>query len=267
MKIGWRLWRNGLLSSTPEQDALLWAGFYGDKGPTTKERLLQFANLTERQLVHPSTKLGQMIEANNELSSCNATVKVGNRLANNMWQFVSYAFVMGIRSRQQEKVVILVNKELRGDHRLQKSILYNQEVPALGVAAWGLDQAPWSPKILVIDLMGTCRSTSRLLRRQLFQGVPFWFTKRFRSPVVISQSAKRAMARENPFYMTMAVEKNRKYQYRNTFASKAKVTWRCLDCAQPHCELDERLAEHVRARGGFKRLKHLLGAFKRARKL
>lgn len=254
--------------ATPEQDALLWAGFYGNEGPTTKQNLLHFAHLTERQLVHPSTKLGQMIEANHELSSC--TGKMGQWLAKNMWEFVSYAFVMGLRRRHQRKVVILVNKELDGDWRLQKSILFKQEVPALGVAAWGLDQAAWSPEILVIDLMGTCSRTSEMLRQQLFEGVPFWFQKgRLQSR--IPRAAKRRLFVENPAYFALKEnikhlnKAGRKHEYRNIFASKAKLTWRCLDCAPPHCTMDERLAEHVRAGGRFRRLKRLFGAF-RARK-
>ena len=84
--------------------ALLWAGFWTDpKDPqsrTSKEKLFNFAQMTDHQIVHPATLLGTMIEDLDDLNKCYEG-KHERELAMNMWSFVSMCFVMGMQQKEQ----------------------------------------------------------------------------------------------------------------------------------------------------------------------
>ena len=71
----------------------------------------------------------------------------------------SYAFVKGMRMKRQDNVVALVHKETEGERPLRESVPFQYEVPSIGLAAWG--QGFWSPLVVLIDLLGICKHTSR----------------------------------------------------------------------------------------------------------
>ena len=131
----------------------------------------------------------------------------------NMWSFSSMAFVMGMRAKTQGTVVALVNKAMEGPRALQDSVLFQHELPTLGVAAWGLGF--WAPQVLVLDLQGTCNQTSPALRKQLFARLTSWWQKK--------QELRWSAA---------------------NFARRSRLEWRCVDCPPP-CRLDLNLARHV----------------------
>eukprot|EP00435_Cladocopium_sp_Y103_P072728 s332_g41.t1 len=186
----------------------------GHQSRTSKERLLHFADRIETQTVHPSTELGQLAEKYDNLAGCEGTIQ--HNLKRNMWSFFSFAFVYGMREKKQDVVVALVHKEMDGDRPLNESILFQYEVPTIGIGAWGLGH--WSPQVVLIDLMGTCKQTSPALRKQLYSTLP-------------------------GFYERLT----KKFEWSNLdFAFNARVCWTCLDCPHLDCQLDERLAEQVK---------------------
>eukprot|EP00913_Durusdinium_trenchii_P008302 g7799.t1 len=204
--------------------AILWAGFWtdasdpeGHKSRTSKERLFDFADRIETQTVHPSTHLGRMAEENGNLANCQSPI--ANDLKSNMWSFFSFSFVYSMRKKNQDMVVALVHKEMDGARALSESILFNYEVPSLGVAAWGLGF--WSPQVLLIDLLGTCSQTSPALREQLFSQLPSWY-----------ESAKNM----DGFHGW----------HKNTYPRRSRLSWTCLDCPHASCHLDEHLANQVK---------------------
>jgi len=85
------------------------------------------------------------------------------------------------------------------------------EIPTVGLAAWGLGF--WSPKVLIVDLMGTCDKSSPALQKRLLARLPSW---------------AKSMTNWSP----------------EDFAMRSRLRWQCIDCAG-HCNLDESLAEHV----------------------
>ncbi|CAE7709638.1 unnamed protein product [Symbiodinium sp. CCMP2456] len=153
--------------------ALLWAGFWdGDpQNRTTKAKLSNFARATEHSIMHPNTFLGQAIEASQDLNACYKHTTT-NALAENMWSIASMSFVLGMRERAQGTVIALVNKPITGERNLSQSVLSTHEIPTVGLAAWGLGF--WSPKVILLDLLGTCDKTSPALKRQLFARLPSW---------------------------------------------------------------------------------------------
>ena len=90
--------------ATSEHAAILWAGFWNDsKDPTSrnsKEKLFDFAKLTDHQTVHPATRLGTMIENAGDLDKCYSN-EVESDLTKNMWSFVSMCFVIGMQEKEQ----------------------------------------------------------------------------------------------------------------------------------------------------------------------
>ncbi|CAE7634607.1 unnamed protein product [Symbiodinium sp. CCMP2456] len=128
-----------------------------------------------------------------------------------MWAVVSMSFVLGMREKGQGTVVSLVNKDLTGERSLSKSVLFVHEMPTVGLAAWGLGY--WSPKVVLVDLMGTCDQTSPALQMQLFARLPTW-------------------AKSMPHWS------------RGAFALRSRLQWQCIDCSGA-CSLDKALAEHV----------------------
>eukprot|EP00435_Cladocopium_sp_Y103_P074044 s332_g46.t1 len=207
--------------ATAKSAAILWAGFWtnasdpeGHQSRTSKERLFHFADRIESQTVHPSTALGRMAEENGNLAACEGPIE--NEVKSNMWSLFSFSFVYGMREKKQDMIVALVHKEMDGDRPLNESILFQYEVPAIGIGAWGLGH--WSPQVVLIDLMGTCKQTSPALRKQLYSTLP-------------------------GFYKHLAIE----FEWSALdFSSLARVSWTCLDCPHSHCQLDERLAEQVK---------------------
>ena len=189
----------------------------GHKSRTSKERLFDFADRIETQTVHPSTHLGRMAEENGNLANCQGPI--ANDLKSNMWSFFSFSFVYSMRKKNQDMVVALVHKEMDGARALSESILFNYEVPSLGVAAWGLGF--WSPQVLLIDLLGTCSQTSPALREQLFSQLPSWY-----------ESAKNM----DGFHGW----------HKNTYPRRSRLSWTCLDCPHASCHLDEHLANQVK---------------------
>ena len=94
------------------RDALLWAGFWDGEptGRTNKTALLKFADLMDRQTLHPSTPLGNLISKWEDLNHCYDT---GTRdLMNNFWSFASLSFVAGLALVRQQGVLALVNKDM-----------------------------------------------------------------------------------------------------------------------------------------------------------
>ena len=164
--------------------------------------------------MHPSTKLGQLAEKYGNLDACQGPVE--NELKGNMWSLFSFAFVYGMREKKQDVVVALVHKEMDGARPLSESILFQYEIPTIGIAAWGLGF--WSPLVVLIDLLGTCKQTSPVLRKQLYSGLP-------------------------GFYEHLVKE----FEWsKSDFVSRSRLSWTCLDCPHSHCQLDEGLAKQVK---------------------
>jgi len=195
--------------------ALLWAGFW-DADPrkrTTMEALHEFATATDHSTVHPDSWLGQVIDSSDDLVDCYKDETL--QLLLNMWDMVSMSFVLGMTEGGQGTVVALVNKGMEGERPLQKAVLYEHEIPTLGVAAYGLGY--WSPQVLVIDLQGTCSRTTRALQRQLSSRLGAW---------------ARSM--------------QKKCWRLQDFVRRSRLHWRCLDCGAASCSLDAALAKQVR---------------------
>ena len=195
-----------------DHHALLWAGFWdGDpQKRTTMTDLFNFAKKIDHSTVHPDSFLGQAIEASQDLNACYGDPQT-SALAGKMWSVVSMSFVLGMRAKAQGTVIALVNKKVRGERSLSQSVLFNHEVPTVGLAAWGLGY--WSPQVLVLDLMGTCQETSPALQKQLFARLPSW---------------AKSMIHWSP----------------EAFATRSRLRWKCIDCSG-HCSLDHSLAQHV----------------------
>lgn len=221
-------WVVGL--ATTEKAAILWAGFWTDpdapKGHlerSSKENLLKFARLTESQTVHPSTKLGQMIEKFDELDQCRDHPVVAN-----FWSFASFSFVLGMRQKHQGTVIALVNKDLTGKWRLDQSVLSQHEIPTLGIAAWALGW--WSPQIILLDLKGTCSKTSPILRKRMFSDLKPWF---------------RVQKHFTP----------------EEFAYRSRPTWTCIDCIEKSCSLSSVLAKNLKKLQEARRIDFTAGVF------
>ncbi|CAE7334095.1 unnamed protein product [Symbiodinium sp. CCMP2456] len=195
-----------------KQHALLWAGFWdGDpEKRTTQATLSNFAKAIEHATVHPNSFLGRAIEASENLDACYKDTQT-SALAGNMWSIASMSFVLGMRERAQGTVIALVNKQITGERNLSQSVLSTHEIPTVGLAAWGLGF--WSPKVMVVDLMGTCDRTSPALQKRLLARLPFW---------------AKSMTDWSP----------------EAFATRSRLRWQCIDCSGT-CRLDEALAEHV----------------------
>eukprot|EP00439_Symbiodinium_sp_Y106_P019024 s4063_g2.t1 len=195
--------------------AMLWAGFW-DADPrnrTTLQTLHEFATATDHATVHPDSWLGQVIDSSDDLVDC---YKEDTRhLLTNMWAITSMSFVLGMMERRQSTVVALVNKDMKGERALQKAVLYEHEIPTLGVAAYGLGY--WSPQVLLIDMQGTCSQTSPALQRQLLSRLGAW------------------------------VKAKQEQHWRlQDFVRRSRLHWRCLDCANAEtCNLDSALAQQV----------------------
>ena len=164
--------------------------------------------------MHPSTKLGQLAEKYGNLAGCEGPVE--NELKGNMWSLFSFAFVYGMREKKQDVVVALVHKEMDGERPLDQSVLFQYEVPTIGIAAWGLGY--WSPQVVLIDLLGTCKQTSPALRKQLYSGLPGFYE-----------------------YLVKEFEWSE-----SDFIWRSRLSWTCLDCPNSHCQLDEHLAKQVK---------------------
>ncbi|CAE7799327.1 ANK1 [Symbiodinium sp. CCMP2456] len=198
-----------------QNSALLWAGFWDadPKKRATMEALHDFAMATDHSTVHPDSWLGQVIDSSDDLVDCYKDETL--QLLLNMWDMVSMSFVLGMMERGQGTVVALVNKGMEGERPLQKAVLYEHEIPTLGVAAYGLGY--WSPQVLVIDLQGTCSRTSPALQRQLASRLGAW-----------------------------ARSKQKKCWRLQDFVQRSRLRWRCLDCSSASCSLDTALAKQVR---------------------
>ena len=205
--------RNWLVNLTrTHHDALVWAGFWdGDpQKRTTKGKLSNFAKSVEHATMHPDSFLGQVIEGSQNLDACYEDAQT-SALAGNMWSIASMSFVLGMREKAQGTVIALVNKKITGERNLSQSVLSTHEIPTVGLAAWGLGF--WSPKVIVVDLMGTCSQTSPALQKQLFVRLPAW-------------------------------AKSMKHWSAEAFARRSRLQWQCIDCSGA-CSLDDALAEHV----------------------
>ncbi|CAE7816722.1 unnamed protein product [Symbiodinium sp. CCMP2592] len=205
--------RSWLVKLTETHDhALLWAGFWdGDpENRTTQEKLSNFAKAIEHATLHPDSFLGQAIEASENLDSCYKDPQT-SALAGNMWSIASMSFVLGMREKAQGTVIALVNKQITGERNLSESVLSTHEIPTVGLAAWGLGF--WSPKVLVVDLMGTCDQTSPALQKRLLARLPSW---------------AKSMTNWSP----------------EAFAMRSRLRWQCIDCSGA-CSLDAAFAAHV----------------------
>ncbi|CAE7325669.1 Ank1 [Symbiodinium natans] len=210
-----------------QSSALLWAGFW-DADPrnrTTIEKLHEFATATDHATVHPDSWLGQVIDSNDELKDCYK--EETRQLLANMWAMASMSFVLSMMENGQGTVVALVNKGMEGERALHKAVLYEHEIPTLGVAAYGLGY--WSPQVLVIDLQGTCSKTSPALQLQLASRLGAW-----------------------------ATSKQKKHWRLQDFVRRSHLHWRCLDCSET-CSLDAALAKQVKQLVEEKQLKDRKG--------
>eukprot|EP00435_Cladocopium_sp_Y103_P070427 s448_g35.t1 len=202
LEVGHDFAKNAPRASDPE----------GNQSRTSKENLFLFADRIETNTMHPSTALGRMAEDNDNLENCQGPTE--NYMKRNMWSFFSFSFVYGMREKNQDLVIALVHKEMDGDRPLDQSILFQHEVPTVGIASWGLGF--WSPHVVVIDLLGTCKRTSPALRKQLYSGL-----RRYRS---FAKGFERI----------------------EDFVLRSRLSWTCLDCPHSHCQLDEHLAKQVK---------------------
>ena len=110
----------------------------------------------------------------------------------------------------------LVHKAIDGPRPLNASVLFQHEVPTVGVAAWGLNPR-WSPQFVVIDLMGTCAETGPRLRRQMLKHLDVW-----------------------------AADMSKKHWTASDFVHRSRLQWACLDCPPKTCQLDKDLAQYVK---------------------
>ena len=94
--------------TSSDKDSMLWAGMWdgGEPGRTSKKALLHFANLVDASTVHPSTKLGEMVEKHGDLQACNNDLAAqvsftGERrdegLVPNFWKMASERFVKDMK--------------------------------------------------------------------------------------------------------------------------------------------------------------------------
>ena len=196
--------------------ALLWAGFWdGDPtNRTTKSALFQFADETDHDTVHPDSIMGELIEKSRDLNACYENAST-NQMLQNMWTFSSMSFVSNMRAKAQGTVVAVVNKDLTGVRKLADSVLFQYEMPTLGIAAWG--SGGWSPHIIILDMRGTCHNTSPSLRAQLAAHLRSW--SEFRAKT--SKGKTKA------------------------FMKRSRASWDCVDCPRDSCNLDTALAQHI----------------------
>ena len=125
------------------------------------------------------------------------------------------SFVSNMRAKAQGTVVAVVNKDLTGVRKLADSVLFQYEMPTLGIAAWG--SGGWSPHIIILDMRGTCHNTSPSLRAQLAAHLRSW--SEFRAKT--SKGKTKA------------------------FMKRSRASWDCVDCSPDSCNLDAALAQHI----------------------
>ena len=116
--------------------------------------------------------------------------------------------------KRQNNVLALAHKETEGERPLRESVRFQYEVPSIGLAAWG--QGFWSPLVVLIDPLGTCKQTSRAAKT-----VVFWFEKIYKS---FAKGLKR------------------------DFVLRSRLSWTCLDCPPSRCQ---QLDEQVTAAGRY----------------
>ena len=212
----WGFMRQWILKlATGEAEGLLWAGFWeaDTTGRASMSRLSDFAKLTDHQILHPSTQLGQVIADSGELSECKDSRTAP--VVDNLWAVASMSFVLGMQTSGQSSVVALVNKRMDGARPLKDSVLARYEIPTIGMAIWGWG---WSPQIILLDLQGTCNETSPFLRGRLSSSLEFAWE-----------------GRQTGYGYTL-----------HDFATSAVPTWRCINCGtNSGCELDQHLADEV----------------------
>ena len=135
----------------------------------------QFADLLDRQTVHPGTELGQLVEKHDGLDQCSYQRAHERELLQNFWTWASASFVRGMVRHGQESIVAFVNKDAEGPRALSKSVLAQCEIPSIGQMS--LFARSWTPHVVVVDLKGTCNVTSPFLQRRLVSpkhvGLPF----------------------------------------------------------------------------------------------
>ncbi|CAE7323623.1 unnamed protein product [Symbiodinium sp. CCMP2456] len=205
-----RQWLDALAYS--EKQAILWAGFWEGEssGRTTKEALFQFADLLDRQTVHPGTELGQLVEKHDGLDQCSYQRTHERELLQNFWTWASASFVRGMVRHGQESIVAFVNKDVEGPRALSKSVLAQCEIPSIGQMSLF---AGWTPHVVLVDLKGTCNITSPFLQRRLVSQSMLGF--RSKSSVVRTIGG---------------------------------IQWSCVDCSESDgCTLDASLAEFLKA--------------------
>ncbi|CAE7872402.1 abcB4 [Symbiodinium microadriaticum] len=200
------------LANAP-RDALLWAGFWDGEptGRASKTALLKFADLMERQTLHPSTPLGSLISKWEDLNHCYDTSD-GRDLTKNFWSFASLSFVAGLALVRQQGVLSLVNKDMRGPRNLGESVLAKHEIPSIGLA---IIEADWAPHVVLVDLKGACNVTSSFLQSQLLPSRHF----------LVDLDSLDSIRLLKPF---------------------KRMRWTCVDCTESSgCSLDERLATFI----------------------
>lgn len=200
------------LANAP-RDALLWAGFWDGEptGRASKTALLKFADLVERQTLHPSTPLGSLISKWEDLNHCYDTSD-GRDLTKNFWSFASLSFVAGLALVRQQGVLSLVNKDMRGPRNLGESVLAKHEIPSIGLA---IIEADWAPHVVLVDLKGACNVTSSFLQSQLLPSRHF----------LVDLDSLDSIRLLKPF---------------------KRMRWTCVDCTESSgCSLDERLATFI----------------------
>ena len=206
-----RQWLDALAYS--EREAILWAGFWEGEssGRATKEALFQFADLLDRQTVHPGTELGQLVEKHGGLDQCSYQRAHERELLQNFWTWASASFVRGMVRHGQEGIVAFVNKDVEGPRALSKSVLAQCEIPSVGQMS--LFARAWTPHVVVVDLKGTCNVTSPFLQSRLV------------SQSMLGFRSKSAVVR-----------------------TIGGIRWSCVDCSESDgCTLDASLAELLKA--------------------
>ncbi|CAE7330124.1 ANK1 [Symbiodinium sp. CCMP2592] len=223
--------------------ALLWAGFW-DEDPTnrtTKSALFQFADETDHDTVHPDSIMGRLIEESQDLNACYLDDQI-NRMLQNMWTFSSMSFVSNMRAKAQGTVVAVVNKDLTGVRKLSDSVLFQYEMPTLGIAAWG--SGGWSPHIVILDMKGTCHDTSPSLRAQLAAHLRSWSGLRAKTIKDKTKAFIKQLAVHLPSWSRFRAKTSK--DKTKAFMKRSRASWDCVDCPPDSCNLDAALAQHIR---------------------
>ena len=235
--------------STPDNDAMLWAGFWpgGEEGRTTKDALFHFAKLMDMTTVHPSTKLGTIVAENHDLTDCSSGNPTAKKRTSYFWTSASKAFVRAMMLRNQANVVVLVHKSLQESdpRRLSNSVLYRYEIPEIPLAIMSqvrnckTSGSSWWPRIILVDLWGDCASLKEVIDTQMQASKPEMLGS-CQKPLIHKRDKEGWVGYQKCL-------NNRQCMKSTLLPWFQEMPVECIECGAD-CKLDQSLAQRVRQR-------------------